>query len=243
MKKQPKHINKMANTLGLLFVLLSMVCVLVFSLTPTFPHYVIGTFSHLDSKAIALAMFVVLVLISQFLVMPSGSILMVAGGFFLGILPATLIYLSLLPLTGFVIGQITTSTSLRTWIDNWMEKHDTASKITKLLQNEPFTLSAVLRLTPVIPAAVASIIASTLRVRHSTFIFATLCVGWIRPLFFASIGATIQSAQQLQLGSANISGKSVLPLGLLALSVILNLLVRCWLRWKRESSQKIKDAI
>lgn len=228
--------KKTANLVGLVFVLLSIIGIIYLAFTQAEPKLVISTVSDLNSGGYIVFSFVCLALVSQFLVIPSGSILMIGGGFLLGSLPAALIYTALLPITGIIIGLITASSSLNQWVDTLLRKYSKAAKIIELLKNEPFTLSAVLRLTPVIPAAIAAIVASTLKVRHTTFICATLCVGWIRPLFFASIGGAAQSLTQFQDDPFSINDKSILALSLLAISAMLNLLVRCWLRWRRESA-------
>jgi len=132
---------------------------------------------------------------------------MIGGGFLLGTLPATIIYTALLPITGWIVGQITTSSSLEKWVDAFLYKHNKTARLVELLKNEPFTLSAVLRLTPVIPAAIAAIVAATLKVGDTTFVLATLCVGWVRPLFFASIGGAVLSLSQIQAGLHNTSAE------------------------------------
>jgi len=232
----PKITKKTANILGMIFVFLSLVGIFYLAFAHFEPQNLITMVSNSDNRIYMVLGFVFFVLVSQLLVIPSGSILMIGGGFLLGTLQAAVIYTSLLPITGIIISEITTSSSLRNWVEAFLYKHTKAAKIVDLLKHEPFTLSAVLRLTPVIPAAIAAIVASTLNVRHVTFVFATLCVGWVRPLFFASIGGAAHSMTQIHLDSSSITEKSILPLFLLSLSAILNLLVRCWLRWKREIS-------
>jgi len=236
MNKSPLVSKKAANTLGLLFVLLSIIGILYLGFAHIKPPQLIAAAGKLDNRTYLVMSFLILVLISQLLVVPSGSILLIGGGFLLGTIPAALIYTALLPITGVIAAEIAASSSLTKWVESLLYKSNKASRIARLLKHEPFTLSAVLRLTPVIPAAIAAIVATTLKVSHTTFIFATLCVGWIRPLFFASIGGAAQSMTQLNPDSIDTTEKSILPILLLALSAILNLLVRCWLRWKRESS-------
>lgn len=228
--------KKAANLLGLLFVLLSVIGFIYLVFAHFGPQQFIAEMSKLDNRVYVVICFVFLVLISQLLVVPSGSILMIGGGFLLGSLPAALIYTALLPVTGIIVGKVTESSSLKNWVATLLYKSNKVTRIVELLNHEPFTLSAVLRLTPVIPAAIAAIVASTFKVPHSTFIFATLCVGWVRPLFFASIGGTAHSLTQLHTGSSGTTELGILPILLLALCAILNLLVRCWIRWKRESA-------
>jgi len=232
----PSVTKKTANVLGAIFVLLSITGIFYLAFAGAEAQLIIGTFSKPDSRVGVVLCFVSLTLISQFLVIPSGSILMIGGGFLLGSLPATIIYTALLPVSGIIVGQIYSSSSLKCWLGTLLFKHQKSYRIITLLKNEPFTLSTVLRLTPVVPAAIAAIAAYSLNIRPTTFIFATLCVGWVRPLFFASIGGTAHSLSQIQDNSTLLAEKSIVPLLLLAMSVMLNLLVRCWLQWKRETS-------
>jgi len=236
MNISPLVTKKTANILGLLFVLLSVLGIFYVVLAHIEPQQFIEKASKLDNHIYVILSFAFLVIISQLLVIPSGSILMIGGGFLIGSLPAAMIYTAFLPITGVIVGSITASSSLKKWVETQLYKSNQAATIVELVKNEPFTLSAVLRLTPIIPAAIAAIVASSLKVTHATFIFATLCVGWVRPLFFASIGGAAQSLTQVNAGLSGPNEPSILPLLLLALTAILNLLVRCWLRWKRESA-------
>jgi len=213
-----------ANFIGFIFVLLSTMGILYFAFTSWELPGLIAFARGLNGGIYVLIGFACLSIISQFLVIPSGTLLIITGGYLLGSIPAALVYTVLLPLTGVVVGEIAKSSSLQHWLKAYLGKHKKISEITEL------------RLTPVIPAAIASTIASTLNIRHTTFIIATLCVGWIRPIFFASIGEAAQSLQQLQDGSLGVTEKSTLPLALLTLGALLNLIVRCWLRSKRKSS-------
>jgi len=236
MNPPPNVSRKTANVFGLVFVLLSIFGILFIVFDRIEPQRLVATIGELNSPVYAILCFVCLALVSQFLVIPSGSLLLIGGGYLIGSLWATLIYTALLPLTGIIVGQITASSSVHSWAAMLLNKKVKIARIVGLLEKEPFTLSAVLRLTPVIPAAIAAMVASTLKIKHTTFVLATLCVGWVRPLFFASIGGAIQSFAQFQQGLSSINEKSMLPLILLATGAILNLVVRCWLRWRLQGS-------
>lgn len=57
------------------------------------------------------------------------------------------------------------------------------------LQNYGFASTALLRIAPVVPSAACSIICKALGISRTKFIGGTLTVGWIRPVFFAAVGA------------------------------------------------------
>jgi len=89
----------------------------------------------------------------------------------------------------------------------------------------------VLRLTPVIPSAAACLLAAGLAITLNKFILATIAVCWIRPLFFASIGGSLQALTELSMASSGVAAFK--PLLLLFIAAVVLLLVKVLLRIKR----------
>ena len=90
--------------------------------------------------------------------------------------------------------------------------------------------TVVLRLTPVIPSAAACLLAAGLGVDLRKFLAATAAVCWIRPLFFASVGGSLQALSALPnaLSTSSVFG----PLLLLAIAALLLLIVKLTMRYK-----------
>ena len=181
-----------------------------------------------DSPVIALALFALLSLVSQLLIVPSGSLLLMMGGFLLGALPAALIYaLIQIITTGPVIwlGQ-------RGGVARAEAQLEAASPLLAHLADSlraaPFSLSLVLRLTPVIPSAVGCLLSVLFGIPRTTFILVTALVCWVRPLFFASIGAALPTLQRLSDPADVLDPTDLWPLLLVFIGALGLLLSRVW---------------
>jgi uncharacterized membrane protein YdjX (TVP38/TMEM64 family) len=81
--------------------------------------------------------------------------------------------------------------------------------------------SVVLRLTPVIPNAPACMIAAAAGIDLRAFMIGSVLAGWVRPLYFASLGATLGSLAQISELTA-VDVRTLLPLlGLCAATALL----------------------
>ena len=79
-------------------------------------------------------------------------------------------------------------------------------------------LTAVLRLTPVIPSAPAAMIAASAGVTFKSFMLGSALAGWVRPLYFASIGATAGSLLRAADVSTVFGWQMLAPLTILCLA-------------------------
>lgn len=168
-------------------------------------------------------------LFSQLLIIPSGSLILIAAGFIFSPLIATIIFsvaqvLCSWPVyrMGELIGEkfpqrFEVLTSKFSLPPNWH----------KLVQQEGFIATVVLRLTPVVPSAAACLLAAGMNIGLKRFIPATIAVCWIRPLFFASLGGSLQALTGLSEVSAS---AAIAPLLLLFIAALLLLVVKLYLR-------------
>ena len=62
------------------------------------------------------------------------------------------------------------------------------------LQHHGIVATSFLRILPVVPSALCSILCKALDIHRSKFIAGTVAVGWIRPVLFASIGSAASLA-------------------------------------------------
>lgn len=174
--------------------------------------------------------FAILSFFLQLLIVPSGSLLLVGAGFVFGVLPAVAIYTSVQCLAIWPVFRLCQS-GLKPWklqdkVDAWVTK----SAVSRTMGSEPLLSSMVLRLTPVLPSAAASGIAAICGIRLPVFFLATLFVGWVRPLFFASIGGAVKEVSGI---AAALSGDfRIAPLLLVFVAMLLLLLVKVWLRYR-----------
>lgn len=161
------------------------------------------------------------------LVMPSGSLLLIAAGFSLGAIPAALLYALMQCLTCWPVfrlaqlGLLDSSRALRQLQE---------TKLLRNLEREPFATSLVLRMTPVVPSAVACLAAAGLGLGFRPFLLATVLCCWIRPLLYASFGASLLTLAN-ESGAGFPIGRAELALiAGLCLSSVGLLLYRLWAR-------------
>jgi len=98
----------------------------------------------------------------------------------------------------------------------------------RLVREEGFFATVVIRLTPVIPSAAACLLAAGLNIGLIRFIPATIAVCWIRPLFFASVGGSLQALSGIS--EAASASAALKPLLLLFIAAFVVFLSRLYLR-------------
>lgn len=183
-----------------------------------------------SSLPVWLAAYALLCLLSQLLVIPSGSLILIAAGF---------IFSPVLAAGIFSVAQVLCSWPVyrigKIIFDKFPNRFELLTRRfsfppdwDRLVQKEGFVATVVLRLTPVIPSAAACLLAAGLNISLARFIPATIAVCWIRPLFFASVGGSLQALSALS-GVATTSA-ALKPLLLLFAAAVLLLLIKLYLR-------------
>lgn len=178
------------------------------------------------------AVFAVISFCLQLLVVPSGSLLLIGAGFVFGVMPSVLIYTAMQCLAIFPVYRLCAYSSannlfgLQRKLDDWIDR----SGVSRVAGAEPLVSGMVLRLTPVLPSAVATGIAALSVIPVKVFLLSTLAVGWVRPLFFSSVGGAVS---ELSGFATALSGDfRAAPLIVVFLATVLLLAVRLWLRFR-----------
>ncbi len=178
-----------------------------------------------------LAGFFVVAVLTQLLVVPSGSVLLVAAGFVFGAPLAAGLYAAAQMLTAwpvFAISRRAIQQRSQSFWSRHVERVSTQSVLRSLeaLRRDSFFATITLRLTPVIPSAVACVLAAMAGLSRRGFLLGTLASCWIRPLFFASAGASVRAAGQLSEQGYEFSISDVAPLLILFAAAVLILVIR-----------------
>lgn len=189
--------------------------------------------SNTGDSTLWLAAYAVLCLLSQLLVIPSGSLILIAAGFIFSPLLAAGIFSVAQVLCSWPVYRIGKSISDKFphRFELLTNKFNFPPDWDHLVQEEGFIATIVLRLTPVIPSAAACLLAAGLNIGLYRFIPATIVVCWIRPLFFASVGGSLQALTALT--DAGSTSAVVVPLLLLFCAAVLVLLTKLYLRMRR----------
>ncbi len=197
-----------------------------------------------DSPQAAWLLFAVLTLISQLLIVPSGSLLLMAGGFLLGAMPAALIYALIQVLTTWPVLWLGRNGGMERAERHLETLSPMLSRMAQALREAPFSLALVLRLTPVIPSAVACLLSVAFSVPRSVFLLATTLVCWVRPVFFASIGAAVPALSRLARPADVLDAGTLWPLLLAFVGAVALLMSRLWVnhRLQRALAKQLESA-
>lgn len=189
-----------------------------------------------EHLASMLVIYAVVCLLTQLLVLPSGSMILIVSGFVFGPLVAAAIYSVAQILTSwpvYKVAELSMQSGARGLLYNFQQSL-LSRPIVKTLNQDGVVAAIVLRLTLVVPSAVACCIAATLKIPIGAFVSATVLVCWVRPLFFASVGGALQELSLLKNTLEGGASINLWPIILVFFSSLLLLLVRLWLR--RQSS-------
>ena len=149
------------------------------------------------NRAVALVVFFIISFVSQLIVMPSGSLMLLLAGFALGALPAAAVFAVAQVLSAWPVYEI--SRRALKPVDKGFTRGSAQQRIKKILdklaslRGNEVLATVLLRVTPVIPSAGACLLAAMFGIALRPFMIGTLLTCWIRPLFFASSGAALSA--------------------------------------------------
>ncbi len=176
------------------------------------------------NRTMALLLFFLISFISQLIVMPSGSLMLLLAGFALGGLPAATVFAIAQVLSAWPVYSLSRRAlnSVDRGFSHGTDKHRINAIMEKLasLRGNPLVATALLRLTPVIPSAGACLLAAMCSIKLKPFLIGTFLTCWIRPLFFASSGAAMSSVLLKQDMGGALGGLDVTPLMLVFVSAL-----------------------
>ena len=154
------------------------------------------------------AMFSVWSLICVILIIPAGTISVIVGGILFGaflpaalwtaaqLVTAPLIYhLTLRSFDTSDSGPVAQTAGIRI-VERWLGRR--SAEIVELARVDGLFTVIVLRLLPIVPSAPTCMISAALGIRLKHLMLGTMAVGWVRPLYYASLGVTIGSLTRLE---------------------------------------------
>jgi uncharacterized membrane protein YdjX (TVP38/TMEM64 family) len=163
-----------------------------------------------ERPALMLAIFSVWSVICVILIVPIGTISVIVGGILFGAFLPALLWAVAQLVTAPVIYHLTLR-SLGSDVDStpgaapgagvrlverWLGRR--TAEIVDLARVDGIFTVIVLRLLPIIPSAPTCMISAALGIRLKHLVLGTLAVGWMRPLYYASLGVTIGSLTKLE---------------------------------------------
>ena len=165
----------------------------------------------------ALVIFSLLAFVLQLLVLPTGTITMLTGGFIFGApIAAFIYYVAQLFAAPLVFGA--SRLGFGRFADEKIgglaerDKSGRLAAILEIARSEGILAAIALRLAPVITSPLVPILAATAGISLKSLMIGSLLASWIRPLFWASVGATVHSVAQITNPSEILSKVSLKPL-------------------------------
>jgi len=191
--------------------------------------------------AALLALYVVWSTAVQCIVVPTGSLTMIAGGYLLGYVAGPF-YLGAMLLSGAIVHGLSGFPLIAKLVERAARRGASSgvwaylAGFTQRMAKRPILLSALLRLVPVLPSAGISFLARQFAVRGRDFFVGTLLTGWIRPVSYAALGASLPSIESL--GSpAEILRSANLPILVISIFVLVAVTVG-WTAFEIAAAQK-----
>lgn len=177
------------------------------------------------NQLLAAGIFFLISFISQMIIMPSGSLMLLVAGFALGGVIATVVFSVAQILAAWPVYRL--SDHALKGLQTGLLKGPKAHRIQQLrerlntLKGNDLLATALLRLTPVIPSAGACLLASVCGIRLPFFLAGTALTCWIRPLFFASSGEVLSEVMLRNDVTGVLGQLNLWPLILVFLSVLI----------------------
>jgi uncharacterized membrane protein YdjX (TVP38/TMEM64 family) len=179
---------------------------------PALLHAAQATLARLnESPRTIIALFAAWALVANCLVVPAGTLSMIVGGALLGTVLPTLIW---------SVAQLITAPLLYALTKRGvgpvpMLQNARVVQLMTLARANGFQVTALLRLLPIMPNAAATMIAATAGISLRTFLLGSVLTGWVRPAYFAGLGAAVGSLSKVDAVTDLLSLRTLLPLLLL----------------------------
>jgi uncharacterized membrane protein YdjX (TVP38/TMEM64 family) len=158
--------------------------------------------------ALVAVVFAAWALVANCLVVPAGTLSMIVGGALLGTILPTLIWSVAQLMTAPVLYALT-----RRGVGTVpLLQNAQVARLIALARSNGFQVTAMLRLLPIMPNAAATMIAATAGIGLRTFLIGSLLTGWVRPAYFAGLGAAIGSLSKVEAVTDLLSLRTLLPL-------------------------------
>lgn len=135
--------------------------------------------------------------VSQLAAVPSGTLTMLAGGFLLS-WPSAFAYFVAMVAAGQIVhagARDGLNEGAQRWIGRLHERWPRAdiAAWSQAARKEGIVVTAALRSLPFLPSAGGALVAGGLGVTSRDFLLGTLLAGWVRPLAFSLIGASLSA--------------------------------------------------
>jgi uncharacterized membrane protein YdjX (TVP38/TMEM64 family) len=151
---------------------------------------------------LAIAVYGVVATAAQCIIAPTGSLLMIAGGYFLGYVAAPVFFAGTL-ISGAIVHTLSGYPVMANLAERVARNRGSQqvraylASLSERITKRPILLSAMLRPIPVLPAAATAFLTRQLGINGWAVFLGTLLAGWIRPLSYAALGASLPNVELL----------------------------------------------
>lgn len=189
---------------------------------------------------LAIGIFLAIALVIQCFIVPTGTIVMLTGGFlFGGPLAAGMYHAAQLVAAPIVYGAIRLGFGgyADAKLDDIVRRYlpERFSNLTEMARSEGVMAAVSLRLAPVITSAIVPILAAASGIKLWALLVGSVLAGWVRPLFWASVGASAHSLAEVSNPSDILHKVNLLPIALACLAAAMVFALRVYLKMRTQS--------
>lgn len=175
----------------------------------------------------ALTIYALICFASQLVVIPSGTVIALGGGYLFGTIPGGGILAAGAMLASLIVYAVARG-ALAHLVSGFAANTPARQRALETLRHEGAAGVLALRLSPVVPSAVTATLSAAAGIRFSTFALMSAAAIWVRPLAFAGAGSSLHTLADAGSGAPMAVVLGVTGLSMAALVVLGARLLARW---------------
>lgn len=148
----------------------------------------------------ALALYALVCFLSQLVIVPSGTLIALGGGYLFGLVAGGGI-LAASALIANVIVFLIANSAFSGLVARYADAAPQRRRALDILQAEGAAGVVALRLSPIVPSALTAMLSAAAGISLATFAFMSVLTIWVRPLAFAAAGSSMRQLADVAQGA------------------------------------------
>lgn len=177
-----------------------------------------------------LALYALVCFLSQLVIVPSGTVIALGGGYLFGILAGGGV-LATSALAANVIVFLIANSAFAGLVARYADASPQRRRALDILQAEGAAGVAALRLSPIVPSALTATLSAAAGIGLATFALMSVLTIWVRPFAFAAAGASMRQLTEVANGAP---ANTALLVSALSLAGFLLFALRLYMRSREQ---------
>lgn len=148
----------------------------------------------------ALALYALVCFLSQLVIVPSGTLIALGGGYLFGLVAGGGV-LAASALVANVIVFLIANSAFSGLVARYADAAPQRRRALDILQAEGAAGVVALRLSPIVPSALTAMLSAAAGISLATFAFMSVLTIWVRPLAFAAAGSSMRQLADVAQGA------------------------------------------